>query len=90
MFRRETRESISLNNEIISYTLIKTLRKTITLRVNENGLFINAPFIVSKNRIDELIFQKRNWVLTKLNWFNQKNQIRQKNLYRFQKMTWKK
>ncbi|MGB1086443.1 MAG: M48 family metallopeptidase [Methylophilaceae bacterium] len=74
MFKRETRESISLNNEIISYTLIKTLRKTITLRVNENGLLINAPFIVSKNRIDELIFQKRNWVLTKLNWFNQKNQ----------------
>jgi len=56
MFKRETRESISLNNEIISYTLIKTLRKTITLRVNENGLLINAPIIVSKNRIDELIF----------------------------------
>ena len=39
----------------ITYELIKSNRKTISMRVTENGLTVNAPLLMSQNRINELL-----------------------------------
>ncbi|MDD2871122.1 MAG: SprT family zinc-dependent metalloprotease [Candidatus Gracilibacteria bacterium] len=43
--------------------IIKSLRKTLSMKINEAGeLIVKAPVFVSKKRIDEFIEKNKNWV----------------------------
>ena len=70
MFKKQSKESITLNNQTVAFTLKRSFRKTVTLRINETGLIVNAPFIVSRNYIYALVMKKKKWVLSKLTLFN--------------------
>lgn len=70
MFKKQSKESITLNNQTVAFTLKRSFRKTVTLRINETGLIVNAPFIVSRNYIYALVMKKKEWVLSKLTLFN--------------------
>lgn len=73
MFKKETKEMITLDSYPIFFKLKRSFRKTITLKVNEAGLTINAPFLVTRNHIFELIHSKKKWILSKLEFFKEKN-----------------
>lgn len=70
MFKKQSKENITLNNQTVAFTLKRSFRKTVTLQINETGLIVNAPFIVSRNYIYALVMKKKEWVLSKLTLFN--------------------
>ena len=62
MFNFIVKKNIKLqfsDEKPIIYELIKRNRKTISMRVTENGLTVNAPLLMSQNRINELLKTKQ-------------------------------
>ena len=54
------------NDESIKYQLIKKSKKTLSLKITENGLIVSAPFYMTKRKINQLISSKINWIKKKL------------------------
>jgi predicted metal-dependent hydrolase len=54
------------NDESIKYQLIKKSKKTLSLKITENGLIVSAPFYMTERRINQLISSKINWIKKKL------------------------
>lgn len=45
------------------YTLIRSKRKTVSLRISENSdIIVRAPFFCSKKRIDEFVNKNEKWI----------------------------
>ncbi|MBZ4647572.1 MAG: hypothetical protein JG777_3061 [Clostridia bacterium] len=52
----------------ISYTLLKTKRKTIGITVDRNGeVMVHAPFCVTEKQICEVVQKKADWIIKKVN-----------------------
>lgn len=69
MFNFIVKKNIKLqfsDEKPIIYELIKRNRKTISMRVTENGLTVNAPLLMSQNRINELLKTKQKWIEKKI------------------------
>ena len=54
------------NDESLKYQLIKKSKKTLSLKITENGLIVSAPFHMTERKINQLISSKMNWIKKKL------------------------
>lgn len=62
-----TNQSLTLaNGETISYLLERRPRRTIGLRITENGLVVHAPKRIFEFQLNQILQEKSNWILNKL------------------------
>ena len=60
-------DKIKIGNKKIEYRLIRTKRKTIGIYIRPGeGVLIRAPQRISNKKIQEVLFKKSNWIITKL------------------------
>ena len=61
------KKSIKLNNgESIPYHLERRARRTVGLKITEDGLVVHAPKYILDFQLKKLIQEKSNWILNKL------------------------
>lgn len=71
---------ILINNESLDYQLIKKSKKTLSLKISENGLVVSAPLFMSEKKINQLVISKIKWIKKKLELIEpQKNKLFIKN-----------
>ena len=69
-----------INNESLDYQLIKKSKKTLSLKISENGLVVNAPLFMSEKKINQIVISKIKWIKKKLELIEpQKNKLFIKN-----------
>ena len=69
-----------INNESLEYQLIKKSKKTLSLKISENGLVVSAPLFMSEKKINQLVISKIKWIKKKLELIEpQKNKLFIKN-----------
>ena len=69
-----------INNESLDYQLIKKSKKTLSLKISENGLVVSAPLFMSEKKINQLVISKIKWIKKKLELIEpQKNKLFIKN-----------
>ena len=56
----------TLNNQNVRFFLKRSNRKSIGLRISDEGLIITAPTWAAKAHINEALEKKANWITTKL------------------------
>jgi len=54
------------NGKSLKYQLIKKSKKTLSLKITENGLIVSAPFYMTERKINQLLSSKINWIKKKL------------------------
>lgn len=58
---------INLGDRIIDCSIVKKKRKTISIKITENGgVAVSAPLNLSNARIEELLRNKTNWIISKI------------------------
>lgn len=68
------------DNESLDYQLIKKSKKTVSLKITEDGLLVSAPLLMSEKKINQLVSSKINWIKKKLTLIEpQKNKLIIKN-----------
>ena len=69
-----------INNESLDYQLIKKSKKTLSLKISENGLVVSAPLFMSEIKINQIVISKIKWIKKKLELIEpQKNKLFIKN-----------
>ena len=69
-----------INNESLDYQLIKKSKKTLSLKISENGLVVSAPLFMSEKKINQIVISKVKWIKKKLELIEpQKNKLFIKN-----------
>lgn len=58
--------SIRLAGRMVAYTLKRSKRRSIGLRIDDNGLTVNAPLRVSEKWLCSVLQDKAHWVVDKL------------------------
>ena len=67
MFNLTSTKQLKLqDNSSIDYELIKSNRRTISLKITAKGLIVNAPILITNYRIDQLLLKKSKWIQKKL------------------------
>jgi len=62
-----TNQSITLaNGETISYLLERRPRRTVGLKITDNGLVVHAPKRIFDFQLNQILQEKSNWILNKL------------------------
>lgn len=56
-----------IKSNVIEYTVNKADNKGIYISVQNGEVLVNAPWYVTSNQIQEVVEQKRKWILEKLN-----------------------
>lgn len=59
--------NIVLKNEIYEYTLIRQKLKNIYIRIKDGKIIVKSPKRVPLKYIEELLKNKENWIISKLN-----------------------
>ncbi len=60
-------QSLTLSNgETISYLLERRPRRTVGLKITENGLVVHAPKRIFEFQLNQILQEKSNWILNKL------------------------
>ncbi|MEQ1488215.1 MAG: SprT family zinc-dependent metalloprotease [Methylotenera sp.] len=54
------------DGEIITYSLERRQRRTVGLKITQNGLVIHAPRRISQSQLDDIILHKADWIRKKL------------------------
>jgi predicted metal-dependent hydrolase len=54
------------NGETISYLLEHRARRTVGLKITENGLVVHAPKRIFAFQLNQILVEKSNWILNKL------------------------
>jgi predicted metal-dependent hydrolase len=54
------------NGETISYLLERRHRRTVGLKITENGLVVHAPKRIFEFQLNQILVEKSNWILNKL------------------------
>ena len=54
------------NGETISYLLERRSRRTVGLKITENGLVVHAPKRIVAFQLNQILLKKSNWILSKL------------------------
>ena len=59
---------VETSNNKITYTVVKTKRKTIGITVDRNGeVKVHAPFCVTEKQICKVVQKKADWIIKKVN-----------------------
>lgn len=67
-------------NKIISYTIDKNFSRNLAISVVNGQVAISAPWYISHKKINQVILEKKNWILQKLGEYEEKNQIKKPSL----------
>ena len=55
------------NGETISYLLERRPRRTVGLKITENGLVVHAPKRIFEFQLNQILLEKSHWIINKLN-----------------------
>lgn len=61
------------NNDYITYTVDKGLNKNLAISVQNGQVAVSAPWYVSQRKIEEIISDKKSWIIQKLKEYEQLN-----------------
>ena len=64
---------LKYNNNNIIYTIDKTFTKNIDISIQNGQIAVNAPWFVSKRKIEKTILEKKFWILQKLKEYEEQN-----------------
>lgn len=65
---------IETSNNQITYTVVKTKRKTIGITIDMNGeVKVSAPLRISEKQIKEVVQKKADWIIIKVNEVRERN-----------------
>ena len=60
-------------NQVISYTIDKNFSENVAISVVDGQVAISAPWYVSNKKINQVVLDKKNWILQKLAEYEEKN-----------------
>lgn len=60
-------------NQVISYTIDKNFTGNLSVSVVNGQVAVSVPWYVSNRKIDQIILDKKNWILQKLAEYEEKN-----------------
>ncbi|MBR2289327.1 MAG: DUF45 domain-containing protein [Clostridia bacterium] len=63
----------SKTNQVISYTVDKNFTGNLAISIVDGQVAISAPWYVSNRKINQVISDKKNWILQKLAEYDEKN-----------------
>ena len=63
-------------NQVISYTVDKNFSGNLAISVVDGQVAISAPWYVSNRKINQVIIDKKNWILQKLAEYEEKNHVK--------------
>ena len=72
----------SKTSQIISYTVDKSFSRNLEISVVNGQVAISAPWYISNRKINQVIIDKKNWILQKLAEYEEKNNIQKSLLER--------
>lgn len=67
-------------NSFISYTIDKSFTKNLAISVQNGQVAVSAPWYVSKRKIEEIILDKKAWIIQKLKEYEELNGLKKSNL----------
>jgi len=67
-------------SQVISYTIDKGFTSNLAISVQNGQVAVSAPWYFSKKQIDNIILDKKTWILQKIKEYNETNQIKKANL----------
>ena len=71
MFKKQTKETIQISNDLdLTFTLKRSFRNNVSLRIGPKGTTVNAPFFYPKKNIHEFIKSKAKWIEDRINEFS--------------------
>lgn len=66
---------LKFKNDVIPYTVDKAVSGALCICVDGNEVVVNAPWYVSKKHIQEVINEKKQWIISKIEKYNQNQNI---------------
>ena len=67
------------NNDFITYTIDKSFTKNLAISIQNGQVAVSAPWYVSKRKIEEIISDKKSWIIQKLKEYEQLNSLKELN-----------
>ena len=64
-----------MKKEVITYSVNKTNTRELYISVQDGEVSVVAPWYTTKEKIQEAILQKRNWIIKKLEEYKEENEI---------------
>ena len=61
---------LKFKNNVIPYTVNKAMSGALCICVDGNEVIVNAPWYVSRRHIQEVIIEKRQWIISKIEEYN--------------------
>ena len=68
------------NNDFITYTIDKSFTKNLAISVQNGQVAVSAPWYVSKRKIEEIILDKKAWIMQKLKEYEENTNLKKLNL----------
>ena len=65
---------------LISYTVDTAFDNNLSICVQNGEVVVSAPWYLSKNQIQEAVSEKTNWILSKLNEYENRKNLGYKNI----------
>lgn len=60
-------------NNVITYTVNKAINKDMYITVQNGEVVVNAPWYFTSNRIQEIVQEKKNWIMSKIKEYENQN-----------------
>ena len=59
-----------LDGQDIGYRLQRSHRRTLGMRITEDGLAVSAPFWITRGQVEHVLLSRAGWILRKLRELN--------------------
>ena len=66
---------INMKNEVITYSVNKSKNRGLYISVQNGEVSVCAPWYATREKIQEAVLAKRNWIMKKLEEYEEKNEI---------------
>ena len=60
-------------NDVITYTVNKAINKDMYITVQNGEVVVNAPWYFTSNKIQEIVQEKKNWIMSKIKEYEEQN-----------------
>ena len=60
-------------NNVITYTVNKATNRDMYITIQNGEVIVNAPWYFTQNKIQALVEEKKNWILSKINEYQQQS-----------------
>ena len=58
-------------NSVITYTVNKATNRDMYITVQNGEVVVNAPWYFTSNKIQQIVQEKKNWILSKMQEYNE-------------------